>query len=164
MGQWSSDQIRDSGASLEADFNGFTLRGIAKLTFKDNLERDEQFANSSVSIGIPAGTYKAEGTLETISAEADGLRQSLGTNFTQIPGSIGVSLYEPNGAGLITYNLTRVYLQGGGEVTIESGGQKSVTETLSFKILDPIDWNGVQALTDTAASIISLPDFGDLDL
>lgn len=158
---WSNDQTKESSASMSADFAGVTLRGIAKLTFTDEVAKEPIYGNSSVSIGVPAGQHKAEGSLQVIVQEADNIITGLGPNYTQIPGTIGVSLYEPFGAGILTYDLTRVYLMKAEYDFGDAGGQKPVMVTFSFIALDPIVQNGNVSVTDQQAGglILSLPTF-----
>ena len=48
---FSSDQIRDSLASVEADVNGFVLRSLQNFKWSDEVDPDLVYANSSVPIG-----------------------------------------------------------------------------------------------------------------
>ena len=149
---WTSDNMKESLASMEANFFNLTLRGIQKVTLTEELSKDAIYANSSVAVGVPVGTHKAEGTLAVISQEADNLRQAAGDQFGTISGSLGISLFEPNGAGILTYNVSRIYL-----VKIEAdfgepGGQKPCVETFGLLILDPVDWNGISIVRDQRAS------------
>lgn len=160
MGQWSSDQVRMSGASMEADWGGVTIRGISKLDMSDELQRDPEYGNDQVSIGLPAGTYKAELSLEVISEEADRLRNALGSSAARIPGTIGVSFFEAEGSEPIFYQVTGVYLNGS-SLSVEAGGQKSNKETLKAIVTQPIDWNGFQLATQKANGFSGI-DLGSL--
>lgn len=157
---WTSDNTKESLASMEARFFGVPLRGIQKVSLTEELSKDQIYANSSVSIGVAVGTHKAEGSLQVISQEADNIRQAAGPNFGTIPGTINISLFEPNGAGILTYKARRVYLVKIEADFGEAGGQKPSLETFSLMILDPIDWGGgVSIVTDQRASglILSFP-------
>lgn len=157
MTTWSSDQIRKSGASMEADFNGVTLRGISKLDMSDEVKRDLEYGNGSLPIGIPAGSYAAELTIETIPEEADNLYASLGSGVASSIGSMGVSFFEPSGGDPIVYNIAGIYIQGR-SASVEAGGQKANRETIKAIITQPIDWNGIQLVEQTFGG------FGGLDL
>lgn len=143
MAFWSSDEERVSGAAMEGDFNGVIIRGLQKLDVSDEVTRDPMYGNDKVSIGMPGGTHKGEFTLESIPEEVDEFLNSLGDTFYNIPGTIGIQLVRPS--GLITYNLTRVYVNKTA-VSIEGGGQKGSTGTLTGVILDPIDWNSLRGV------------------
>lgn len=158
--QWTNDNTKESLASLSAFWQGYSLRGIQKITFTEELSRDAIYGNSSVSIGVPVGQHKAEGSLQVLSQEADNLRGVLGPNFGATPGTISYSLFEPLGAGILTYTATRVYLVKLEVDLGEAGGAKPSLETFSLIILDPIDWgNGTQIVTDQSASgfVLQLP-------
>ena len=156
MTQWSSDEERVSGAAMEGDFNGAIIRGFQKLDLSDEVGRDPMYGNSSVSIGIPAGTHKGEFTLESIPEEVDEFLGTLGDQFYRVPGTFGISLVRAS--GLITYNVTRVYLNKM-QLGMEAGGQKGSTGTLTGIVLDPIDWNGLRGIAPKAPTAFSFPTF-----
>jgi hypothetical protein len=141
---------------MEMSFFGVTCRGIQKVTLTEELSKDPIYANSSVSIGVPVGTHKAEGTVQVITDEADSLRTAAGDQFGTRPGSIGITLFEPQGAGILTYNLTRVYIVKMEADFGEAGGQKPSLETFSIMILDPVDWNGITIVRDQRSGGIVL--------
>jgi len=109
-----------------------------------------------VSIGIPAGTHKGEFTLESIPEEVDEFLGTLGDQFYRVPGTFGISLVRAT--GLITFNVTRCYLNKN-QVSLEAGGQKGSTQTLTGIILDPIDWNGLRGIAPKAPTAFSFPTF-----
>jgi hypothetical protein len=154
MSFWSSDQTRLSGASMEGDWNGVTLRGIQKITISDEVQREPQYGNSSVSIGMPAGTHKASLELETIPEEADNVAQALGDNLSQVPGTVGIYSSEPNG-GTDDIELSRVFIDSI-NWTGEAGGQKGQTKTIKCTVLDPVDWNGLKLITDQREDALAL--------
>jgi hypothetical protein len=154
--QWSTDQTRYSMASVEGDFSGLQLRGIQDLGLTDELTKDPIYGNSSVSIGVPVGMHKAEGALTLIPEEYDSLVFGLGDQFGTTPGTIGITLFEPNGAGVYTINASRVYL-----IKVEAkfgkpGGQDPATKALGLLILDPIDWGGLSIVRDQNSGALSL--------
>jgi hypothetical protein len=151
---WSSDQTRLSGASMEGDWNGVTLRGIVKATVTDELSRDPQYGNSSVSNGLPAGTHKASLELETIPEEADNVAQALGDSLSQVPGTVGFYSSEPNG-NTDDVELSRVFIDSI-SWTVEAGGQKAQTKTIKCTVLDPVNWNGLRLITDQREDALSL--------
>ena len=151
--QWTSDNTKESMASMEARFFGVTLRGIQKCSLTEELSKDPIYANSSVSIGVPVGTHKAEGSIQVISQEADNLRQAAGNNFGTIPGTLTINLFEPNGAGILTDKARRIYLIKMEADFGEAGGQKPSLETFGLMILNPIDWGGgTSIISDQRAS------------
>ncbi len=156
MANWSSDEARISGASMEADFNGSILRGMQKLDVSDEVSRDAMHGNGSISIGLPAGTHKGEFTLESIPEEVDEFLGTLGDGFYKVPGTIGISLVKAS--GIITINLRRCYLNKT-QAAFEAGGQKGSTSTLTGIILDPIDWNGLRGVVPGGGLSLSFPIF-----
>lgn len=157
--QWTSEHTKESLASMEANFFGVTLRGVQKCSLTEELSRDPIYANASVSIGLPAGMHKAEGSIQVISQEADNLRQAAGPNFGQVSGSLLINLFEPNGAGILTYRASGVYLVKLEADFGEAGGAKPALETFGLLIIKPIDWGGVPIVTDQRASglVLSFP-------
>lgn len=143
---FSADYTKLSAASANIDFGGYVLRGITKFTFKETVKADAQYANGSVSEGAPAGQHSAEGSVSMFSPSASALRQALGGGWMTRMGTATCSLFEPNGAGLLTYTATRVRL---GELEFdmgEAGGNKPGVETFALTIHDPIDWDGIPAI------------------
>lgn len=146
MGSWSTDQSRLGLASAEADFGGVQLRGIQSLSISDSLDTDPMYGNGSTSIGAPVGMHKAEGQLVTIPEEADSCLQSLGNAFGRVLGSIGLTMAEPDGSGIYSVQLNRVKITKVELNPGEAGGQKGATKTISFIVLDPVDWNGISII------------------
>jgi hypothetical protein len=143
--QWTSDDFRDSLQSMEAHWAGAILRAIQSLKLEEEVSDEPIYGNDSIAIGLPKGTHKATGELVTIPSEADAIYEQLGNQWTQVPGSIGVTLRRPNGT---SYNvdLTRVYLR---KTSIEfgkAGGSDPSLKTLSLRILDPVNWNGLRGI------------------
>ena len=155
MTAWSIDQERLSGANMEADWNGATLRGIAKLTINESVKRDRQYGNGSVAIGLPAGTHEADFELETIPEEADDILMTLGDQWSKTPGTIGITFV---GDSIYTVNLSRVFLNDA-SMSVEAGGQKATTKTLKGYVLDPVDSNGLRALAAAGVGTFSLGPF-----
>lgn len=152
MGQFSSDQVRDSLASLEATWVGVTLRGIQKLTFSDEVAIDPIYGNGSVSVGGPAGQHKASGSLQTITSELQNLMAGLGDQWSQVPGTIQLSLNEQNGDGFKSYTLTTVRITKVDLDFGEAGGNKGSMGTLDFIIFDPVDFDGLSSIRDQRAT------------
>lgn len=145
---WSSDYTQLSLASMELSVQGTTIYGITKTTLKETVERPPGYANGSLSTGQPAGKHSATGTLAMYSPSAAALRAVLGGGWSQVQFGIGISLFEPNGAGLLQYNVSGVTL---GDIEAdfgEAGGSKAGEETFSLVIVKPIDWNGLPAIYD----------------
>lgn len=158
MTQWSSDQVRKSLASIEIDVLGTIVRGVQKLSLTDEVSADPMYGNSSVSIGMPAGQHKAEGSIGLIPEMADELRAALGDQFSQVPATIGISMFEPNGGAPITHNVTRVYFRKQEVDYGEPGGSKGAVETFGLTILDPVDFNGLSSIRDQrGATLLSFP-------
>ncbi len=158
---FSSQQARFSGASIEGDWQGVTLFGIQSIEITDELDGEPMMGNGSVAIGMPAGSHKASITLETIPEEADALLQRLGNNFSQIPGSVGLSMSEPFGAGVYLVEVTGIYIRSC-SFKAESGGQKGSTKTITGTVLNPVNWNGLRIVTDQRSGFTV--DFGGLSL
>lgn len=66
------------------------------------------------------------------------------------------TLYEPNGAGVITMTLTRVRIGGNGYDMGAAGGSEGSIETMPFVVHDPINWDGIPAIFRPGATV-SLP-------
>lgn len=157
MSDWSSDQVRKSLASITIDVFGTIIRGVQKLTCTDELSGDPMYANGSVSIGLPAGQHKAEGSIGMIPEMADDVRAALGDQFSQVPTTIGITMFEPFGGVPLTYNLTRVYWRKLEVDFGEPGGSKGSVETFGLVILDPIDFNGLSSVRSRDVSLFSFP-------
>lgn len=155
--RFSSDDTRLTLASLTMFCAGTNLRGIQDVGFTDELSGDPIYGNDSISVGMPAGQHKGEGTLGLLTEVADTMRSNMGPNWGRTPWTISVSLYEPLGAGLVTYNATRVYLRKLDAKFGKPGGSDPVVETFGLVILDPIDWNGNPiAVSNGGASLTGL--------
>ncbi len=154
---FSADYTKLSAASASISFQGFTVRGITKFTFKETVKADAAYGNGSISEGAPAGQHSAEGSVSMFSPSAAALRQAMGGGWMTTMGTAMCSLFEPNGAGLLTYTATRVRL---GELEFdmgEAGGNKPGIETFALTIHDPIDWDGIPAIFRPGAGGLLIP-------
>lgn len=143
---WSSDYTKLSLASMELSVNGQTVRGIVKVTLKETVKRDPAYGNGSVSEGLPAGQHSAEGSVAMFSPSAAALRTIVGGGWSQSACVIAISLFEPNGAGLLHYGVSGAYLTELEADFGEAGGNKPGQETFGLTIIDPIDWDGLPAI------------------
>lgn len=158
MTQWSSDQTRFSLASVEIDVLGTIIRGVQKWTLTDEVSGDPMYGNSSVSIGLPAGQHKAEGAMGLIPEMSDDLRRALGDQWSQVPSTIGITLFEQFGGAPLTYNVTRAYFRKWEGDFGEPGGSKGATENYTITILEPIDLNGLSSIRDQrGGTLFSFP-------
>lgn len=148
--RFSSDDTRLTMASLSLSAGGLVILGIQKLSFTDELSGDPIYGNDSVSVGLPAGQHKAEGSLALLAEVADSLRQSMGPNWMRIPTVASATFFEPLGAGLINYTATRVYLRKIEMDAGKPGGSDPEVETFGLVILDPINWNGAPGVVSSA--------------
>jgi hypothetical protein len=151
---FSADYTKLSLASAHISFAGNEIKGITDFSFKEMVDAPAQYANDSVSEGAPKGKHSASGTISMFSASSAALRQVLGGGWSTTFLSVVNSLFEPNGAGLITYTATRVRL---GELEFkngEAGGSGSAIETYSLTIHDPIDWDGIPGIFRGGGTIL----------
>lgn len=157
MTQWSSDQTRLSLASINIDVFGTIIRGVQKLSLTDEVSGDPMYGNGPTSIGLPVGQHKAEGSIGLVPEMADDVRAALGDQFSQIPTSIGITMFESFGGASITYNVTRAYWRKLEVDFGEPGGSKGSVETFGLVILDPVDFNGLSGVRSRDVSLFSFP-------
>lgn len=157
LGLVSSDQIRDSLAALTADVGGFVMRSVQTLKFKDGVKRDPIFANSSVSIGVPAGQHMGDGSFQVIPSEFMGLIQNVGDQWTQIPTTLQCTLNQQNGGGVVGVGSDMIMLNDSDWDFGKAGGSDPSLVTVSFVIVKPVDYDGLSAIRDNSVTAFSFP-------
>lgn len=143
---FSADYTKPSLASAEISVAGQSIRGVVKFSFKETVKADPQYGNGSTSEGTSIGQHSAEGSLGLFTNSAAALRQILGAGWYTTFLTVSCSLFEPNGAGLLTYTATRVRI---GELEFdpgEPGGNAVAKETYAVTIHDPINWDGIPGI------------------
>lgn len=157
LGLISSAQTRDSLAALTADVSGYVMRSLQFLKFKDGVKRDPIFANSSVSIGMPAGQHVGDGSFQVIPSEAMAMLRNVGDQWTQVPTTLGCTLNQSNGGGVVGVGSDLIYLNDSDWDFGKAGGADPSLVTFTFTIIQPIDYDGIAAVRDQTASSFSLP-------
>jgi hypothetical protein len=143
---WNSDQSRLSLANAEADFAGVTMRALQNFEIDEEVAADPVYGNGSVSIGAPDGMHKCTLKFDTIPEEADNLVQKLGSGFSRVLGSVGVTMQNTVSFNFYDIVMTRVRILKKSAKLGKAGGQDPSLITFECMVLDPVQWNGVDII------------------
>lgn len=143
---WSSDESRLSLANADADFNGVTMRALQSFEIDEEIDSTSVYGNGSVSIGDTDGQHKATLKFDTIPEEAGNILKNLGSSFSRVLGSVGIGMQNSVSGDIYTIELTRVKIVKVSAKLGKGGGQDPSLFTIECKVLDPVDWDGVDII------------------
>lgn len=143
MGYWSSDDTRFALSSASVTLSTVTMRGLQGMKITDEVSGEPIYGNGQLPLGLPPGAFKGSLSFSTIPEEGDTALAALGSGWTQIPGTLAITLIEPNNSTIYDISAGGVYLRKLEADLGEAGGGKGSMFAFEGLILQPISWGGL---------------------
>lgn len=140
---------RHSWTSITFDADGLPIGGISSVDYSDNLEPGTPYGTGPVALGYTRGKYTAEFSVEMYRAEWELFKSTrlgaAGIGFMETVGIYNISYAEQVTVGLPVITDTIVGRVSKVESSNSDGTDASKVK-LTFKVIEPILWNGVPAV------------------
>lgn len=159
IGLFSADQLAYVLASLSADVGGYALRGLQDFKFDEEMEGEAVYGNDAIPIQDTPGTYKGSGSFKTLLGEAVALAANLGDQYLTVTTTIGCTLNQQNGGGIIPVDLYTVRLKKFAWDMGEAGGAKPGMVEINFRIMTPANLSGIAAARSQQSGSFTLAPF-----
>lgn len=146
----SSDDTRYALASLVGFFWGTSVRGLQDLELSEEVSGELIYGNGQESLGLPPGAIKGSGKFTTIPEEGIALISTIGNGWSQVPGSLSLTLAEVNNPLIYSVAANSVFIRKLALNFGKAGGSDPSLKSFEFVVAKAIDWGGYKAINAPA--------------